>query len=261
VYSLSEKKVRKIKASVKVSEKEGKKIPTMLHAALEITSKPLGHETINPYQDTSDSTILKSSKIHATDDDGRCDYEEIAPPPRNVYIDERKHSGIKDNSCIEDTSQLNLTSTQNSSLHISTLPEVTSLLCSPSDEDSDLSRFLSSILKCPVYNDTQLSAQRNINLNPISANSSWENFIYSETTSHSARVGPLHWLTSDSPVSLPPLVTTRCPSVSLILRETMSEENRFVLERWEKRMIQELGQEGFNKFKQGWFLIVVHKYC
>ena len=43
------------------------------------------------------------------------------------------------------------------------------------------------------------------------------------------------------------------PSVSRILRETMSEENRRVLEIWEQKMVLKLGQDGFNEHKQATF--------
>lgn len=46
-------------------------------------------------------------------------------------------------------------------------------------------------------------------------------------------------------------VTT--PSVSKILRETMSEENRRVLANWEARMIKELGVQGFKDYQQQTF--------
>ena len=39
------------------------------------------------------------------------------------------------------------------------------------------------------------------------------------------------------------------PSVSRILRETMSAENRRVLDLWEQRMLLELGEDGFNRYK------------
>jgi len=42
-------------------------------------------------------------------------------------------------------------------------------------------------------------------------------------------------------------------SVSTVLRETMSEENRAVLAAWEARKIAELGQDGFNRYKQDTF--------
>jgi len=40
------------------------------------------------------------------------------------------------------------------------------------------------------------------------------------------------------------------PSVNKILRETMSEENKMVLLNWEKRMINQLGEEGFKNYQQ-----------
>ena len=43
----------------------------------------------------------------------------------------------------------------------------------------------------------------------------------------------------------------RLPSVTSILSKTMSPEARFFLERWEKQMIAELGEDGFAKYKQG----------
>lgn len=41
------------------------------------------------------------------------------------------------------------------------------------------------------------------------------------------------------------------PSVSAILKATMPPESRFFLERWEKEMIEELGEDGFHQYKQG----------
>lgn len=43
---------------------------------------------------------------------------------------------------------------------------------------------------------------------------------------------------------------SRLPSVTSILSKTMSPEARFFLERWEKQMIAELGEDGFAKYKQ-----------
>lgn len=41
------------------------------------------------------------------------------------------------------------------------------------------------------------------------------------------------------------------PSVSAVLKGTMPPESKFFLERWEKEMIEELGEEGFQQYKQG----------
>ena len=41
------------------------------------------------------------------------------------------------------------------------------------------------------------------------------------------------------------------PSVSKVINETMSPETRFFLERWEKEMIEKLGEEGFRQYKKG----------
>lgn len=41
------------------------------------------------------------------------------------------------------------------------------------------------------------------------------------------------------------------PSVTNILSATMSEEAKLVLEKWKLRMIEELGMEGFEKYKSG----------
>ena len=43
----------------------------------------------------------------------------------------------------------------------------------------------------------------------------------------------------------------KSPSVSKVLNETMSPENRFFLKRWEEKMIAELGYSGFMKYKRG----------
>lgn len=43
------------------------------------------------------------------------------------------------------------------------------------------------------------------------------------------------------------------PSVTRILQQTLSPEQIFYLERWKKRMIAELGEEGFQKYSQSKF--------
>jgi len=50
------------------------------------------------------------------------------------------------------------------------------------------------------------------------------------------------------PASLP----ARFPSVSAILKATMSAESRLALSRWEQRMIAELGEDGFKQYQTGW---------
>lgn len=58
----------------------------------------------------------------------------------------------------------------------------------------------------------------------------------------------------------------RFPSVSSILKITMPPESKFFLDRWEKQMIEELGEEGFQLYKQELFLngaslhLSIHKY-
>ena len=50
-------------------------------------------------------------------------------------------------------------------------------------------------------------------------------------------------------VQFPP--RTKIPSVTHILKETMSADNVANLKRWEERMILELGDAGFQAYKRG----------
>lgn len=47
---------------------------------------------------------------------------------------------------------------------------------------------------------------------------------------------------------------TKYPSVTKILNSTMSEDAKAMLDRWKKRMIAQMGEEGFEIYKQGIFI-------
>lgn len=46
-----------------------------------------------------------------------------------------------------------------------------------------------------------------------------------------------------------------CPAVTTILSETKSPMAKLILERWKRNMINELGEEGFEKYQQSKLLI------
>ncbi|NXD97864.1 MGME1 exonuclease, partial [Chaetorhynchus papuensis] len=50
------------------------------------------------------------------------------------------------------------------------------------------------------------------------------------------------------------LQRTKMPSVTRILQETLSPQQVFYLERWKKKMIEELGKEGFEEYTKNLFL-------
>lgn len=49
----------------------------------------------------------------------------------------------------------------------------------------------------------------------------------------------------------------RLPSVSKILQATMSEEQVKILERWQQKMIEQLGEAGFKQYKAGKIIIII----
>jgi len=54
---------------------------------------------------------------------------------------------------------------------------------------------------------------------------------------------------------------TRLPSVSAILKATMSPESQLVLTRWEQRMIAELGEDGFKEYQKGCYSVLFIAKC
>jgi len=58
---------------------------------------------------------------------------------------------------------------------------------------------------------------------------------------------------TDDYLSFPRNYSIRLPSVSKIIQATMPPEQREILDRWEQRMIQELGEEGFRQMKEDLF--------
>ena len=58
-----------------------------------------------------------------------------------------------------------------------------------------------------------------------------------------------------------PIVSSQTiPSVTVVLKETMSSEARFNLKRWEQRMIKEMGYQPFLDHKKG-KVYILFKIC
>ena len=178
IVYLLEKRLPKAKLSPKVSTKTSKQRKTtiLVHPSVDINEIQLSHK---PPRDTSESHSLQTVEIpvhtvpssmlkspnstHINGDDGRCDYEEIASPPRAVYMNDTEDSRIAIN-VNNDISELNLnnfSSVQNNFSRISIILPDESLLGSVIDSDSN--RFLSSVLNTPVYRDVHLSVQNSMN--------------------------------------------------------------------------------------------------
>lgn len=47
--------------------------------------------------------------------------------------------------------------------------------------------------------------------------------------------------------------SSKVPSVTRILQQTLSPDQIFYLDRWKRKMIEELGEEGFKQYTQGEF--------
>lgn len=50
---------------------------------------------------------------------------------------------------------------------------------------------------------------------------------------------------------------SKVPSVTRILQQTLSPDQIFYLDRWKRRMIEELGEEGFRQYSQGEFCLLL----
>lgn len=51
------------------------------------------------------------------------------------------------------------------------------------------------------------------------------------------------------------------PSVTKILNVTMSTQSKIALEKWKQKMIEKLGEDGFNKYSRGISKIVTKLFC
>lgn len=51
--------------------------------------------------------------------------------------------------------------------------------------------------------------------------------------------------------------SSKVPSVTSILQQTLSPDQIFYLDRWKRRMIEELGEEGFKQYSQGEFCLLL----
>jgi len=182
-------------------------------------------------------TKVSNSSKHKTDDsvfdsrkrDGTYGYTWVDSPPHPLPAEKGGSEGNARSSSVQTTNSGNVIRNSEQIDHdVDGTINVSSDKCGISDADGD-----QSLEKSP---DTELQTDKDESQN-ISAD---------QNDTLSFPLFACSPLPSDTG-----MLSARFPSVSAILKATMSPESQLALSRWEQRMVAELGEDGFKEYQRG----------